>query len=317
MKNNDSMQILYLTVKESAPVMGILAFYIMLVTVCFGSIIYIAEGGHFEVSSDFEAPGAFARPNILSLTSEQTPFSSISVGIYWAMVCCTTLGYGDMYPTSILGRAVACVCAFLGILVLALPISVVGSTFITQSYEFQTRRAEEKKMMKEEKADYKVDDNIDKEKLNEEKVSEEMHTESVERRFHESEAIFESKVKQVLENAHELEAFQMMEVAMELLKDLQVYQNEIKKKLQDVSACTDELVESCIELKNSHISRIQVCRQSIVDPNGVVESIKTETNNNNNNNNNNTTDDVNDDEISKIIDEGTVRRVIRQNNFEL
>jgi len=317
MKNNDNMQILYLTMKESIPVMGILAFYVMLITICFGSIIYIAEGGRFEVSSDFEAPGAFTRPNILSLTSEQTPLSSISVGIYWAMVCCTTLGYGDIYPTSILGRSVACVCAFLGILVLALPISVVGSTFITQSYEFQTRRAEEKKLMKEEViADHKVDDIIDKEKLNEEKVSEEIHTESMER-FHKSEIIFENKVKQVLENVHELEAFQMMEVAMELLKDLQVYQNEIKKNLQDVSACTDELVESCIELKNSHISRIQILRQSIVDPHKViVESSKTETNNNNNNNNNNI-DDVNDDQISKIIDKETVRKVIRQNNFEL
>jgi hypothetical protein len=40
-----------------------------------------------------------------------------------------TVGYGDIYPTSNGGRAMACIVAFTGVLVLALPVSVVGTNF--------------------------------------------------------------------------------------------------------------------------------------------------------------------------------------------
>lgn len=39
------------------------------------------------------------------------------------------LGYGDIAPTSVGGRVLACVCAFTGIVMVALPIGVMGSTF--------------------------------------------------------------------------------------------------------------------------------------------------------------------------------------------
>ena len=40
-----------------------------------------------------------------------------------------TVGYGDMYPTSIAGKLTAAVLMVLSLIVLALPITIIGTTF--------------------------------------------------------------------------------------------------------------------------------------------------------------------------------------------
>jgi hypothetical protein len=45
------------------------------------------------------------------------------------IVTSTTTGYGDFYPTTWGGRVFACVCTFLGIVVIALPVTVLGTHF--------------------------------------------------------------------------------------------------------------------------------------------------------------------------------------------
>jgi hypothetical protein len=77
----------------------------------------------------------------------QSPFVSIASGIYWAVVTSSTVGYGDLYPTSVAGRAIACLTACLGILVVALPISVVGSNFMIEYQKLL--KARDKKIARE------------------------------------------------------------------------------------------------------------------------------------------------------------------------
>ena len=113
---------------NSLSAMGILLFFTVLGVILFGSIIFFLESGNFVVNEDYP-DGAFLRWDVLHSDKEESPFSSILVSCYWAMVTFTTVGYGDLVPTSPFGRFVSLVLMYTGILVLALPISVIGANF--------------------------------------------------------------------------------------------------------------------------------------------------------------------------------------------
>jgi voltage-gated potassium channel len=59
-------------------------------------------------------------------------FSSIPAAMWWAVVTMTTLGYGDVYPVTVLGRVLAGVTALLGIAAFALPTSILGAGFLSE-----------------------------------------------------------------------------------------------------------------------------------------------------------------------------------------
>ena len=128
-----TLGILTATVTKSAEALAYNVFFFILVIIVFGSIIFLIEQGTFQVNDNFSTydgwqKGFYVRTNIYGI-SEISPFKSVSAGMYWAAVTLTTLGYGDLYPTSEAGRFIGSICAMCGILVLAIPVSVVGSIF--------------------------------------------------------------------------------------------------------------------------------------------------------------------------------------------
>jgi len=59
-------------------------------------------------------------------------FSSIPASIWWAVATLTTVGYGDIYPVTTVGKACASVIAVLGIGMFALPTGILGAGFVEQ-----------------------------------------------------------------------------------------------------------------------------------------------------------------------------------------
>lgn len=56
-------------------------------------------------------------------------FSSIPESMWWAIVTLTTIGYGDAFPVTSLGKAVGGIVALAGIGVVALPTAIIAQAF--------------------------------------------------------------------------------------------------------------------------------------------------------------------------------------------
>ncbi|MDR7866643.1 MAG: ion transporter [Sporomusaceae bacterium] len=60
-------------------------------------------------------------------------FTSIPVGMYWAIVTLTTVGFGDITPTTLAGRALAALVMILGYGIIAVPTGIVTVELAQQS----------------------------------------------------------------------------------------------------------------------------------------------------------------------------------------
>ena len=49
--------------------------------------------------------------------------------MWWSLLTMTTVGYGDKYPLSVLGKILACFTAFCGIATIAMPSAILGFNF--------------------------------------------------------------------------------------------------------------------------------------------------------------------------------------------
>lgn len=57
-------------------------------------------------------------------------FSSIPAAMWWAVVTLTTVGYGDVFPVTTLGKLVGALMAILAVGMVALPTAIIGSGFV-------------------------------------------------------------------------------------------------------------------------------------------------------------------------------------------
>ncbi len=67
---------------------------------------------------------------IIVFNVEPETYKNFFDAVYWATVSLTTVGYGDIYPVSIAGRAVAMISSFFGIAIVALPAGIVTAEYI-------------------------------------------------------------------------------------------------------------------------------------------------------------------------------------------
>jgi voltage-gated potassium channel len=60
-------------------------------------------------------------------------FSNAFSGMWWAIVTLTTVGYGDIYPITIVGRIFSAVISILGIGLIAMPTGIISAGFIERT----------------------------------------------------------------------------------------------------------------------------------------------------------------------------------------
>jgi voltage-gated potassium channel len=64
------------------------------------------------------------------LEGEEHGFNSIPTAVYWAIVTLTTVGYGDIAPQTVAGKALASVVMILGYAIIAVPTGIVTAEIV-------------------------------------------------------------------------------------------------------------------------------------------------------------------------------------------
>jgi len=69
-------------------------------------------------------------------------FPSIIAASWWSMVTMTTVGYGEIYPRTALGKCVGCIAMLVGMVLIALPVAIVGQKFqdVYESHDLDDAR---------------------------------------------------------------------------------------------------------------------------------------------------------------------------------
>jgi len=75
--------------------------------------------------------------------SNPKEFGSITRAMWWAIVTLTTVGYGDVYPVTPLGRVAAALVALAGIGIVAMPTGILASSFAEEFRERAEKRERE------------------------------------------------------------------------------------------------------------------------------------------------------------------------------
>jgi voltage-gated potassium channel len=68
-------------------------------------------------------------------------FTSLGEGLWWSVQTVTTVGYGDVVPTTTAGRLVAALVMLLGLAFIAVITAAITSSFVARATEERTRRS--------------------------------------------------------------------------------------------------------------------------------------------------------------------------------
>ncbi len=103
------VKILIQTLKASRDALLLLVFVVAVLTSLFGSVMFFAEqtGQRFNSTED----------SWYRFSGDKSPFQSIFDCLWWAIITITTVGYGDTFPVTLLGKIVAAICALTGVVV--------------------------------------------------------------------------------------------------------------------------------------------------------------------------------------------------------
>ena len=91
----------------SAPKVAVFFLFMVIMVISMGTLMYIVEG---------DMP--------------DTPFVDIPTSIYWAVVTMTTVGYGDIAPSTLIGRILSAIVMLMGYTIMAVPTGIVSAQMV-------------------------------------------------------------------------------------------------------------------------------------------------------------------------------------------
>ena len=81
---------------------------------------------------------------IMFNVEESAMFEDFFDALYWATTTLTTVGYGDIYPSTDIGRVISMLSAILGVAVIALPSGVITASYLDELREIKKEKETEK-----------------------------------------------------------------------------------------------------------------------------------------------------------------------------
>ena len=69
---------------------------------------------------------------LIIFNAEPDSFDDFFEAVYWATVLLTTVGYGDIYPVTTIGRLIAMVSSLFGIAIVALPAGIITAGYMKE-----------------------------------------------------------------------------------------------------------------------------------------------------------------------------------------
>jgi hypothetical protein len=120
-----TMRTIYRSIRQISVIFG----YLIIIMIITSAFMYMAE-------QEIERDGIIYR--MVDGVEVISPFQNIPLTLYWSITTLSTTGYGDMTPVTPWGKLLAGITMLFGIMVIALPTSIIGSNFV-QEWQLHAR----------------------------------------------------------------------------------------------------------------------------------------------------------------------------------
>jgi len=137
------MNLIFRALFETRHVLFILLSMLMITAVLYASLMCLAEKGQWD-----PALRCYTTPERVAAGKGCSPFDSVPASLYWGITTLTGVGYGDIFPVTGWGKAIASFAMVTGVLALALPVVLIGvhmsNTMVFLQSEIESKKGAHK-----------------------------------------------------------------------------------------------------------------------------------------------------------------------------